>query len=320
MPIKISVVVPTLNEEINIAKFLDSLLNQTRKPDEIIISDGGSIDKTVFIINNYIKKNNIIKIVSRDGKCRGSGRNSGIKKSNNEYIALIDAGTLPHKNWLEQLSYTLENNIKADCVYGAVIPHLDSTFAECLSAFAIGKNRYDGKILHSVSSILISKKLWLQTGKFPESKNNEFVVEDLIFIENIKKSSFIQVTNKKAIVEWILPKTYQGVFSKYFNYFYGGLFTGHAKKLSTIRNLIIYLFLLIFGIFFNYLFLFILLINHLFRSYTYFINSFWINKKYGISFISKFIVTSFLLIVIDLATYSALLTYTLRFKWIKFQS
>ena len=56
MPIKISVVVPTLNEEINIAKFLDSLLNQTRKPDEIIISDGGSIDKTVFIINNYIKK------------------------------------------------------------------------------------------------------------------------------------------------------------------------------------------------------------------------------------------------------------------------
>ena len=66
MPIKISVVVPTLNEETNIAKLLDRLLDQTMKPDEIIISDGGSIDKTIFIINKYIKKNNIIKIVSID--------------------------------------------------------------------------------------------------------------------------------------------------------------------------------------------------------------------------------------------------------------
>ena len=75
---KFSVVVPTYNEEKNIYKLIEALLSQKLLPDEIIISDGGSVDKTLDIVLNFIKKNDKIKILNRNGKCRGSGRNEGI--------------------------------------------------------------------------------------------------------------------------------------------------------------------------------------------------------------------------------------------------
>ena len=58
--IKISVIIPTYNEEKNISKLLYSLLNQSHKPDEIIISDGGSTDKTTKEFISILKNENII--------------------------------------------------------------------------------------------------------------------------------------------------------------------------------------------------------------------------------------------------------------------
>ncbi len=53
---KISVVLATYNGEKFILKQLDSILNQTRLPDEIIIVDDCSTDKTFQIINDFINQ------------------------------------------------------------------------------------------------------------------------------------------------------------------------------------------------------------------------------------------------------------------------
>ena len=45
--IKASIVTTVLNEEGTIEKFIQALLNQSVKPDEIVICDGGSTDSTV---------------------------------------------------------------------------------------------------------------------------------------------------------------------------------------------------------------------------------------------------------------------------------
>ena len=79
--LKISVIIPILNEEKSLKQLLDSLLKQTLKPDEIIICDGGSSDKSIFIIDSYNKKNKTIKLVNKESTCRGSGRNLSIKDS-----------------------------------------------------------------------------------------------------------------------------------------------------------------------------------------------------------------------------------------------
>ena len=49
---KLSVVIPTLNEEENLGRCIKSLSEQTRQDFEVIIVDGGSIDDTVDIADN----------------------------------------------------------------------------------------------------------------------------------------------------------------------------------------------------------------------------------------------------------------------------
>jgi glycosyltransferase involved in cell wall biosynthesis len=60
---KVSVIVPVRDEEDSIRELLDSLLAQTRPPDEIVITDGGSIDATPQIIESYREKGAPVKLI-----------------------------------------------------------------------------------------------------------------------------------------------------------------------------------------------------------------------------------------------------------------
>lgn len=86
---KVSVVIPAYNEEKYIGKTLDSLKNQIYKDYEIIVSDGGSTDKTGEIVKKYgykfiIHKNQTIPFA----------RQKGIEDSTGEIIVGCDADTI----------------------------------------------------------------------------------------------------------------------------------------------------------------------------------------------------------------------------------
>lgn len=57
---KISVALATYNGEKYIEKQLDSIRNQTIKPDEVVIVDDKSSDRTVALINEFIAVNNLV--------------------------------------------------------------------------------------------------------------------------------------------------------------------------------------------------------------------------------------------------------------------
>ena len=107
--IKITVIVPVLNEVKTINSLLQSLNDQIYQPDEIIICDGGSTDGTIDLINKIKKKISNILITEQKSKCRGSGRNIAISNSINQYIAMIDAGTVADIHWLYNLVEKLSN-------------------------------------------------------------------------------------------------------------------------------------------------------------------------------------------------------------------
>jgi glycosyltransferase involved in cell wall biosynthesis len=53
---KISFITTVFNEEKTIDRFFESLLGQTKAPDEIVIVDGGSTDDTLKVIHNVIAR------------------------------------------------------------------------------------------------------------------------------------------------------------------------------------------------------------------------------------------------------------------------
>ena len=95
---KISVVVPAYNEEKNIGKCLESIVNQQEKPDEIIVVDNNCIDKTVEIAQKFGAT-----IVKEKNQGMISARNAGFDAAQYEIIARTDADSILPKDWIAKI-------------------------------------------------------------------------------------------------------------------------------------------------------------------------------------------------------------------------
>ncbi len=101
---KISIIVPVYNGEKTIERCLDSVLNQTKKPDEIIVVDDGSGDKTKYIVKKF---RNVI-LLEQEHKGPASARNLGAKKAKGEILLFTDADCIPDKNWVSEMTKPFE--------------------------------------------------------------------------------------------------------------------------------------------------------------------------------------------------------------------
>ena len=114
----ISVIIPTFNEEENIAQCLVSLSHQNipRADYEIIVVDGGSKDATCEIAKKYADR-----VFVQTSKKVGGARNDGVKVANGDIVATTDADCILPPHWIK----TLEEDFKdPDIVqiYGPVYP------------------------------------------------------------------------------------------------------------------------------------------------------------------------------------------------------
>jgi glycosyltransferase involved in cell wall biosynthesis len=56
---RISLIATVRNERETIGAFLDSLLEQSRAPDEVVIVDGASTDGTLEVLNDYSQRSGV---------------------------------------------------------------------------------------------------------------------------------------------------------------------------------------------------------------------------------------------------------------------
>jgi glycosyltransferase involved in cell wall biosynthesis len=119
----VSVIIPTKNEERNIARCLQSIKSQNYKEVELIVIDNRSIDRTQEIARNYTK------LVFTKGPERSTQRNYGAEMAKGKYLLFIDAD-------MELTPHVLEECIKKT-------QKLEKTGGIFIPEVPIGKNFYE---------------------------------------------------------------------------------------------------------------------------------------------------------------------------------
>ena len=100
----VSIVIPVHNGEEYIKEAIDSCLNQTYENKEIIVVDDKSEDSTLDILREYEERIRVIPVEKQNGL--GNVINIGIRASNGEYVARMDADDVMYPTRLErQLEY-----------------------------------------------------------------------------------------------------------------------------------------------------------------------------------------------------------------------
>ncbi len=104
---QISVVIPLYNKEEDILKTIDSILNQTIQPREIIVVNDGSTDQSAHIVSNKKKQDKRYRRVHLINKINGgssSARNLGIEIASGTHIAFLDADDVWETHFLEEIN------------------------------------------------------------------------------------------------------------------------------------------------------------------------------------------------------------------------
>lgn len=100
---KITVIIPSYNSGKFLNKAVESVVNQTYKNIEIIVINDGSTDNTEQIIQEWQQKDERVKYISHTkNKGLPAARNTAIRNSRGEYIALLDADDIWIENKLEK--------------------------------------------------------------------------------------------------------------------------------------------------------------------------------------------------------------------------
>src|SRR3989344_1333424 len=243
---KVTLITTVFNEEQSIGAFIESISSQTLVPDEIIIVDGGSTDKTLARIKEKSSsyKNQLnIKVLIRKGN-RSVGRNEAINKSINEIIAISDAGCIIDKKWVQEITNPFKNK-KIDVVAGYYKGLASNIFQKCLIPYVLVMHDKinDKEFLPATRSMALRKSIWKKIGGFGEKFSHN---EDYIFANKLKSSKARIVFVQNAIVNWIPRKNLKEAFVMFFRFALGDAEAGiiREKVLFIITRYLFYLYLI----------------------------------------------------------------------------
>jgi glycosyltransferase involved in cell wall biosynthesis len=110
---RISIAMTTYNGERFVEKQLQSILGQTRKPDEVAIFDDCSTDKTCEIVRKFIEKNDLKDwVITINNENMGYIRNfyKAIKQTTGDLVFLCDQDDIWHNDKIEKIAGVFEHN------------------------------------------------------------------------------------------------------------------------------------------------------------------------------------------------------------------
>jgi glycosyltransferase involved in cell wall biosynthesis len=112
----VSVVIPTFNGAKHIRQTLDSVLEQSYHPLEIIVVDDGSTDATSDMVSSYAQ----VTLIKQPQRGHPAARNHGIRAASGAYLSFLDHDDLWHPAKIEEQMECLREDPELDLVFGHI--------------------------------------------------------------------------------------------------------------------------------------------------------------------------------------------------------
>ena len=178
----ISVIIPTYNEEKNIAITINYLLGRIDKEyiSEIIITDGGSNDNTVGIAESLFAKT-----IITPNKNRAAQLNAGASIAMNDILFFLHADSIPSPGYATKIIEAINNKYHSGCF--RLLFDDDHWFLNAnawFTRFNVNAVRFGDQ------GLFVVKEVFNKSGGYKETL---FVMEDQEIIHRLKKNSSFKV-------------------------------------------------------------------------------------------------------------------------------
>jgi len=221
MTLRVSVIATVYNEADNIHHLLDSLIAQTRAPDEVVIVDGGSTDGTPDRIRAY-QDRLPLRLLIEPGCNISGGRNVAIAATAGDIIASTDAGVRLDPDWLAELTAPFFDNPHSapDLVSGSFLPDPQSVFEIAMGATVLPapEEMGKGRFMPSSRSVAFRREVWDAVGGYPEWMDYS---EDVLFDLAIMRRGYRVAYAPKAIAHFRPRPNLAAYWRQYRNYAFG---------------------------------------------------------------------------------------------------
>lgn len=209
----VSIIIPTLNSEKTIDRLLDSIVDQEPHEKEILIVDGGSVDKTLTVAGRYP-----VEVFYERKRGIGAARRTGVLKASGRYVAFIDSDCRAPSNWLSDLTDEIRkaSSDRVAGVGGRAIPEEQSLISKCLEYRLFTSRSVSGKV-ESIATFnaIYLREIILEAGNFdPELEMGE----DLELNHRIRQRGFDLIYAPHIYVYHSHPHRLQSLLSKWFHY------------------------------------------------------------------------------------------------------
>lgn len=215
----VSVICTVFNEAASIDRLVDSLLAQTRVPDEVIVVDGGSTDGTVQRLKAREAAGAPLRVFSAPGANISQGRNAAIRAAASPIIASVDAGVRLDPGWLAALirPFEAEGGDQVDVVCGFFLSDAQTPFELALGATTLpALDEIDpSTFLPSSRSVAFRRSCWEAVQGYPEGLD---YCEDLIFDLNLKRAGCRFAFAPDALVRFRPRPDLRAFFWQYYRY------------------------------------------------------------------------------------------------------
>jgi glycosyltransferase involved in cell wall biosynthesis len=119
----VSVIIPTYNSERTLRLCLEAVLDQTRPPDEVLVVDDGSRDRTLQIAAEFVvradQRHCSVRLLPAPvNQGPAAARNRGIRASRGEVLFFVDSDCAPEPDAIEKALAILRDAPDVACVHG----------------------------------------------------------------------------------------------------------------------------------------------------------------------------------------------------------